>query len=49
MGEPLTDVPRASPEDVAFFREYAGMTEEEKDRYRQALQIMFPDKGKSGD
>ena len=49
MGEPLTDVPQASPEDVAFFREYAGMTEEEKDRYRQALQIMFPDKGKSGD
>jgi hypothetical protein len=49
MGEPLTDVPQASPEDVAFFREYAGMTDEEKDRYRQALQIMFPDKGKSGD
>jgi hypothetical protein len=49
MGEPLQDVPDASPEDVAFFREYAGMTDEEKDRYRQALQIMFPDKGKSGD
>jgi hypothetical protein len=29
---------------VAFFREYAGMTDEEKDRYRQALKIMFPDK-----
>ena len=49
MGEPLQDVPDASPEDVAFFREYAGMSDEEKDRYRQALQIMFPDKGKSGD
>ncbi|HHW4677964.1 MAG TPA: helix-turn-helix domain-containing protein [Xylella sp.] len=49
MGEPLQDVPDASPEDVAFFREYPGMTDEEKDRYRQALQIMFPDKGKSGD
>ena len=49
MGEPLSDVPQASPEDVAFFREYAGMTDEEKDRYRQALQIMFPDKSKSGD
>ena len=48
MGEPLTDVPQASPEDVAFFREYAGMTDEEKDRYRQALQIMFPDKGETG-
>lgn len=49
MGEPIKEVPQASPEDVAFFREYAGMTDEEKDRYRQALQIMFPDKGKSGD
>lgn len=49
MGEPLQDVPEASPEDVAFFREYAGMSDEEKDRYRQALQIMFPDKGKGGD
>jgi hypothetical protein len=25
------------------------MTDEEKDRYRQLLQIAFPDKGKSGD
>ena len=44
MGEPIEQVPQASPEDVAFFREYAGMTDEEKDRYRQALKIMFPDK-----
>jgi len=49
LDEALQDVPDASPEDVAFFREYAGMSDEEKDRYRQALQIMFPDKGKSGD
>ena len=49
MGEPLQDVPEASPEDVQFFREYAGMTVEEKDRYRQLLQIAFPDKGKGGD
>ena len=48
MGEPIQQVPQASPEDVAFFREYAGMTGEEKDRYRQALKIMFPDKGESG-
>ena len=48
MGEPIAQVPQASPEDVAFFREYAGMTDEEKDRYRQALKIMFPDKGESG-
>ena len=44
MGEPVDQVAQASPEDVAFFREYAGMTDEEKDRYRQALKIMFPDK-----
>ena len=49
MGEPTPQVPEASPEDVAFFREYAGMTEEEKRRYRQALEIMFPDKGQGGD
>ena len=48
MGEPIKEVPQASPEDVSFFREYAGMTDEEKDRYRQALKIMFPDKGESG-
>ena len=34
--------PRPVPENVAFFREYAGMTDEEKDRYREALKIMFP-------
>ncbi|CAJ0739025.1 helix-turn-helix transcriptional regulator [Ralstonia mannitolilytica] len=49
MGTPMQQVPEASPEDVAFFREYAGMTDEEKDRYRQALKIMFPDKGQGGD
>jgi transcriptional regulator with XRE-family HTH domain len=49
MGEPMQQVPQASPEDVAFFREYAGMTDEEKDRYRQALKIMFPDKSEGGD
>ena len=48
MGEPIAQVPQASPEDVSFFREYAGMTDEEKDRYRQALKIMFPDKGETG-
>ena len=48
MGTPMQEAPQASAEDVAFFREYAGMTDEEKDRYRQALKIMFPDKGESG-
>ena len=40
MGEPIQEVPQASPEDVAFFREYAGMTDEEKDRYRQMLALL---------
>lgn len=48
MGEPMPQAPKASPEDVVFFREYAGMTDDEKDRYRQALKIMFPDKGDGG-
>ncbi|MFN3631000.1 MAG: XRE family transcriptional regulator, partial [Casimicrobiaceae bacterium] len=41
MGEPLPAAPEASPEDVQFFREYTGMTDEEKQRYRQALDLMF--------
>lgn len=49
MGTPMQQAPQASPEDVVFFREYAEMTDEEKDRYRQALKIMFPDKGQGGD
>jgi transcriptional regulator with XRE-family HTH domain len=40
MGEPIQKVPEASLEDVAFFREYAGMTDEEKDRYRQMLALL---------
>lgn len=42
MGDADAHVPQASPEDVQFFRDYVGMTEEEKDRYRQALRLMFP-------
>jgi len=40
MGTPMQQAPEASPEDVAFFREYAGMTDEEKDRYRQMLALL---------
>ena len=42
MGDGVSQVPQASPEDVQFFRDYVGMTEAEKDRYRQALRLMFP-------
>lgn len=44
MGEPMSAAPKASPEDVAFFRAYAGMREDEKARVRQALKLIFPDK-----
>jgi transcriptional regulator with XRE-family HTH domain len=47
MGEPIQKVPEASLEDVAFFREYAGMTEEEKRHYQEVLKMMFS--RKSGD
>ena len=47
MGEPIQKVPEASLEDVAFFREYAGMTEEEKKNYQDVLKMMFS--RKSGD
>jgi transcriptional regulator with XRE-family HTH domain len=48
MGDALDKVPQASLEDVQFFRDYAGMTEEEKDRFRKALKLMFPDRGEGG-
>ena len=47
MGEPNQEVPEASLEDVAFFREYAGMTEDEKQHYQDVLKMMFS--RKSGD
>ena len=49
MGEPIKEVPHASPEDVAFFREYAGMTEEEKKNYQDVLKLMFSRKDKDAD
>ena len=45
MEETPREAHEAKPEDVAFFREYAGMTDEEKERYRQALKLMFPGRG----
>lgn len=41
LGEPIGPVENPSPQDVAFFREYAGMTEDEKQRYREAMKLMF--------
>jgi transcriptional regulator with XRE-family HTH domain len=45
LGEPIGTVTDASGTDVAFFREYAGMSEEEKKRYRDAMKLMFGNKG----
>jgi transcriptional regulator with XRE-family HTH domain len=45
LGEPIGEVTPASGADVAFFREYAGMSEDEKKRYRDAMKLMFGSKG----
>jgi transcriptional regulator with XRE-family HTH domain len=49
MGTPMEQAPEASPEDVAFFREYARMTEEEKKNYQDVLKLMFSHKDKDAD
>jgi hypothetical protein len=41
LGEPVAQMQTATPKDVAFFREYAGMTEAEKAKYREAMKLMF--------
>ena len=41
LGEPIDPMAKPPPTDVAFFREYAGMSEEEKARYREAMKLMF--------
>ena len=45
LGEPIGAVTEASGADVAFFREYAGMSEDNKKRYREAMKLMFGNKG----
>jgi len=41
LGEPIGGIEDPSPADAEFFREYAGMTDEEKSRYREAMKLMF--------
>ncbi len=41
LGEPVDSVQSPTPTDVAFFREYAGMSEAEKAKYREAMKLMF--------
>lgn len=48
LGEPIGAVTQASGTDVAFFREYAGMSEDDKKRYRDAMKLMFPKSNGTG-
>jgi len=41
MEEQFDAAPKASPEDLAFFRHYVGMAPEAKDAYRKAMELMF--------
>lgn len=41
MEEQPSEMPGIGPKDYAFFREYAGMSEEGKQRFRRALDVMF--------
>jgi len=41
LGEPIGGIEDPSPADAEFFREYAGMTDDEKARYREAMKLMF--------
>jgi transcriptional regulator with XRE-family HTH domain len=41
MGQEAVEVPKATPEDVVFFRAYAAMPDSDKQRYRQVLELMF--------
>lgn len=41
MEDAPREVPEAKPEDIQFFREYAGMSDVDKETYRDALKMMF--------
>lgn len=41
LGEPIGAMENPTPKDVAFFRDYAGMSEQEKSKYREAMKLMF--------
>ena len=41
LGEPIGGIEDPTPADAEFFREYAGMTDDEKTRYREAMKLMF--------
>lgn len=43
LGESAEGVAKATPDDVVFFRNYVGLSDDEKERYQKAMQLMFPD------
>lgn len=45
MGEPVGDVANPTAADVVFFREYVGMSEKDKELYRDALAFAFRARG----
>ena len=42
MNESNEQVPEATVEDVAFFRQYATMSDDEKNRVQDMMKLMFP-------
>jgi transcriptional regulator with XRE-family HTH domain len=42
MNESNEQVPEATLEDVAFFRQYATMSDDEKNRVQDMMKLMFP-------
>ena len=41
LGEPIGSVENPNPQDVAFFRAYAGMTEAEKAKFQEVMKVVF--------
>lgn len=41
MEDQPSEMPGVGPKDYAFFREYAGMSDEDKEKYRRMLDVMF--------
>src|SRR5690606_11092165 len=42
LGEPAEGETEATPEDVVFFRNYVGLSDEEKELFQKAMKLMFP-------
>lgn len=49
MGDAPREAHETKPEDVAFFRDYAGMSDQDKETYRDALKMLFRIRNEGGD